>query len=209
MAKVDVQNTQGQVVESIELNDLVYAIDPSAASVHSVVVMQLANKRQGTHSTLTRAEVRGGGKKPWRQKGTGRARVGSTRNPVWRSGGVAFGPKPRDYSYTMPKKIKRLALKSVLSDKLANKDLILLDKLSLDAPKTKDIKNILSALNAKKTAIIVTLNKEDNVVVSANNLQGVSTAFTGSVNVYDLMRHQTLVITKDAALKLEEVLLNA
>ena len=209
MAKVDVQNIQGQVVESVELNDLVFAIEPSNASVHSVVVMHLANKRQGTHSTLTRAEVRGGGRKPWRQKGTARARVGSTRNPVWRSGGVAFGPKPRDYSYTIPKKIRRLALKSVLSDKLANKDLILLDKLSLDAPKTKDIKNILSTLKAAKTAIIVTLNKEDNVVVSANNLPGVTTTFTGSVNVYDLMRHQTVVMTKDAALKLEEVLLNA
>ena len=209
MAKVDVQNIQGQVVESVELNDLVFAIEPSNASVHSVVVMHLANKRQGTHSTLTRAEVRGGGRKPWRQKGTGRARVGSTRNPVWRSGGVAFGPKPRDYSYSIPKKIRRLALKSVLSDKLANKDLILLDKLSLDAPKTKDIKNILSTLKAAKTAIIVTLNKEDNVVVSANNLPGVTTTFTGSVNVYDLMRHQTVVMTKDAALKLEEVLLNA
>ncbi len=209
MAKVDVQNIQGQVVDSVELNDLVYAIEPSKASVHSVVVMQLANKRQGTHSTLTRAEVSGGGRKPWRQKGTGRARVGSTRNPVWRSGGVAFGPKPRDYSYTMPKKLRRLALRSVLSDKLANKDLILLDNLTLDIPKTKDMRNILSALKVSKTALIVTLNKEDNVVISANNLPGVTTTFTGSVNVYDLMRHQTLVMTKDAALKLEEVLLNA
>mgnify|MGYP001766550574 CR=1 FL=1 len=209
MAKIDVQDIQGKVVDSLELNDAVYGIEPSSSSVHSVVVMQLANKRQGTHSTLTRAEVRGGGRKPWRQKGTDRARVGSTRNPVWRSGGVAFGPKPRDYSYTMPKKIRRLALRSVLSDKLANKNMIVLDSLSLSAPKTKDIKNILSNLKAGKTAIIVTLNKEENVVASANNLQGVSTTFTGSVNVYDLMRHQTLVITKEAALKLEEVLLNA
>lgn len=206
MAKIDVQDIQGKVVDSIELNDAVFGIEPSDSSVHSVVVMQLANKRQGTHSTLTRAEVRGGGRKPWRQKGTGRARVGSNRNPVWRSGGVAFGPKPRDYSYKMPKKIKSLALKSVLSDKLANKNMIVLDALSMEAPKTKDMKNILSNINVGKTALIVTLNKEDNVIASANNLQGVTTTFSGSVNVYDLMRHQTLVITKEAALKLEEVL---
>lgn len=209
MTKIDVQDIQGKVVDSLELNDAVFGIEPSSSSVHSVVVMQLANKRQGTHSTLTRAEVRGGGKKPWRQKGTGRARVGSTRNPVWRSGGIAFGPKPRDYSYTMPKKIKKLALKSVLSDKLANKNMIVLDSLSLKAPRTKDMKNILSNIKAGKTALIVTLNKEDNVVASANNLQGIATTFTGSVNVYDLMRYQTLVITKEAALKLEEVLLDA
>lgn len=209
MAKIDVQDIQGEVVGSLELNDAVFRIEPSSSSVHSVIIMQLANKRQVTHSTLTRAEVRGGGKKPWRQKGTGRARVGSIRNPVWRSGGVAFGPKPRDYSYTMPKKIKRLALKSVLSDKLANKNIIVLDSLSLKAPKTKDMKNILSNIKAGKTALIVTLNKEDNVIASANNLQGVATTFTGSVNVYDLMRHQTLIITKEAALKLEEVLLDA
>lgn len=209
MAKIDVQNIQGKVVDSLELNDAVFGIEPSSSSVHSVVVMQLANKRQGTHSTLTRAEVRGGGKKPWRQKGTGRARVGSTRNPVWRSGGIAFGPKPRDYSYTMPKKIKRLALKSVLSDKLANKNMVVLDILSLKAPRTKDMKNILSNIKVGKTALIVTLNKEDNIVASANNLQGIATTFIGSVNVYDLMRYQTLVITKEAALKLEEVLLDA
>ena len=209
MAKVDVKDIKGNVVGTVDLNDQVYAIEPSNASVHSVVVMQLANKRQGTHSTLTRAEVRGGGRKPWRQKGTGRARVGSTRNPVWRSGGVAFGPKPRDYSYTIPKKIKRLAMKSVLSSKLAEPYLIILDSLTLASPKTKDMKNILSSIGVAKTAAIVTLNKENNVVLSSGNLPGVLAAFTGSVNVYDLMRHQTLVMTKEAALKLEEVLLNA
>lgn len=209
MAKVDVKDIKGNVVGTVDLNDQVYAIEPSNASVHSVVVMQLANKRQGTHSTLTRAEVRGGGRKPWRQKGTGRARVGSTRNPVWRSGGVAFGPKPRDYSYTIPKKIKRLAMKSVLSSKLAEQNLIILDSLTLASPKTKDMKNILSSIGVAKTAAIVTLNKENNVVLSSGNLPGVLAAFTGSVNVYDLMRHQTLVMTKEAALKLEEVLLNA
>lgn len=209
MAKVDVKDIKGNVVGTVDLNDQVYAIEPSNASVHSVVVMQLANKRQGTHSTLTRAEVRGGGRKPWRQKGTGRARVGSTRNPVWRSGGVAFGPKPRDYSYTIPKKIKRLAMKSVLSSKLAEQNLIILDSLTLASPKTKDMKNILSSIGVAKTAAIVTLNKENNVMLSSGNLPGVLAAFTGSVNVYDLMRHQTLVMTKEAALKLEEVLLNA
>ena len=134
MAKINVLSTDGSVKESLELKDEVFGIEPSEASVHAVVVMQLVNKRQGTHSTLTRAEVSGGGKKPWRQKGTGRARVGSSRNPVWRKGGVAFGPKPRDYSYSLPKKVKRLAMKSVLSDKVANEELIVVDSFNFKSP---------------------------------------------------------------------------
>jgi len=209
MAKINVLSTDGSVKESLELKDEVFGIEPSEASVHAVVVMQLANKRQGTHSTLTRAEVSGGGKKPWRQKGTGRARVGSSRNPVWRKGGVAFGPKPRDYSYSLPKKVKRLAMKSVLSDKVANEELIVVDSFNFKAPKTKEMKNVLANLKAGRTALIVTLDKENNVIASASNLQGVTTTFTGSVNVYDMVRHASLIATKEAVLKLEEVLLDA
>ena len=209
MAKINVLSTDGSVKESLELKDEVFGIEPSEASVHAVVVMQLVNKRQGTHSTLTRAEVSGGGKKPWRQKGTGRARVGSSRNPVWRKGGVAFGPKPRDYSYSLPKKVKRLAMKSVLSDKVANEELIVVDSFNFKAPKTKEMKNVLANLKAGRTALIVTLDKENNVIASASNLQGVTTTFTGSVNVYDMVRHASLIATKEAVLKLEEVLLDA
>ncbi|AMP20322.1 50S ribosomal protein L4 [endosymbiont 'TC1' of Trimyema compressum] len=209
MAKINVLSTDGSVKESLELKDEVFGIEPSEASVHAVVVMQLANKRQGTHSTLTRAEVSGGGKKPWRQKGTGRARVGSSRNPVWRKGGVAFGPKPRDYSYSLPKKVKRLAMKSVLSDKVANEELIVVDSFNFKEPKTKEMKNVLANLKAGRTALIVTLDKENNVIASASNLQGVTTTFTGSVNVYDMVRHASLIATKEAVLKLEEVLLDA
>lgn len=209
MAKVNVLDKTGKVLEEIELNDQVFAIEPSKASVHSVVVMQLANKRQGTHSTLTRAEVSGGGKKPWKQKGTGRARVGSSRNPVWRKGGVAFGPKPRDYSYTMPKKVRRLAMKSLLTSKLSEGSIKVIDSFKIDTPKTKEMMSILASLNTKKTALIVTLDKEANVIASANNIKGVTTSFTGSVNVYDVIRHMDLIITKEAVLKLEEVLLNA
>ena len=205
MAKINVLSTDGSVKESLELKDEVFGIEPSEASVHAVVVMQLANKRQGTHSTLTRAEVSGGGKKPWRQKGTGRARVGSSRNPVWRKGGVAFGPKPRDYSYSLPKKVKRLAMKSVLSDKVANEELIVVDSFNFKEPKTKEMKNVLANLKAGRTALIVTLDKENNVIASASNLQGVTTTFTGSVNVYDMVRHASLIATKEAVLKLEEV----
>lgn len=209
MAKINVLSTDGSVKESLELKDEVFGIEPSEASVHAVVVMQLANKRQGTHSTLTRAEVSGGGKKPWRQKGTGRARVGSSRNPVWRKGGIAFGPKPRDYSYSLPKKVKRLAMKSVLSDKVANQELIVIDSFNFKEPKTKEMKNVLANLKAGRTALIVTLDKENNVIASASNLQGVTTTFTGSVNVYDMVRHASLIATKEAVLKLEEVLLDA
>lgn len=209
MAKINVQNTDGSVKESLELKDEVFNIEPSEASVHAVIVMQLANKRQGTHSTLTRAEVSGGGKKPWRQKGTGRARVGSSRNPIWRKGGVAFGPKPRDHSYSLPKKIKRLAMKSVLSDKVVNEKLIIVDRFNFKKPKTKEMKNILVNLKAEKTSLIITLNKENNVIASASNLQGVKATFTGSVNVYDIVKHAFLIFTKEAVLKLEEVLLDA
>ena len=205
MAKIDVQDIQGKVVDSLELNDAVFGIEPSSSSVHSVVVMQLANKRQGTHSTLTRAEVRGGGRKPWRQKGTGRARQGSTRSPQWIGGGVVFAPKPRDYSYSVNKKVRRLALKSVLTTKVNEGNLIVLDALEMNAPKTKDFIAMLSAVNAGKKALVVTAENSPNVVKSGRNIPGVDITFVNTLNVYDIMRHDSLIITKEAVRKTEEV----
>lgn len=209
MAKTAVLNIQGEQVGEIELNDDIFAQEFNEATVHNVIVMLQANKRQGTSSTKTRAEVSGGGKKPWRQKGTGRARVGSSRNPVWRKGGIAFGPKPRDYSYTLPKKIRRLAMKSVLSDKLATENLIVLDQLVLDAPKTKDMIRILANLKADKKTLVVTAESNANVIRSASNIPKVETSIAGSLNVYDVINADTLVITQDAVRKIEEVLGNA
>jgi len=209
MAKTAVLNIQGEQVGEIELNDDIFAQEFNEATVHNVIVMLQANKRQGTSSTKTRAEVSGGGKKPWRQKGTGRARVGSSRNPVWRKGGIAFGPKPRDYSYTLPKKIRRLAMKSVLSDKLATENLIVLDQLVLDAPKTKDMIRILANLKVDKKTLVVTAESNANVIRSASNIPKVETSIAGSLNVYDVINADTLVITQDAVKKIEEVLGNA
>ncbi len=209
MAKTAVLNIQGEQVGEIELNDDIFAQEFNEATVHNVIVMLQANKRQGTSSTKTRAEVSGGGKKPWRQKGTGRARVGSSRNPVWRKGGIAFGPKPRDYSYTLPKKIRRLAMESVLSDKLATENLIVLDQLVLDAPKTKDMIRILANLKVDKKTLVVTAESNANVIRSASNIPKVETSIAGSLNVYDVINADTLVITQDAVKKIEEVLGNA
>jgi len=209
MAKTAVLNIQGEQVGEIELNDDIFAQEFNEATVHNVIVMLQANKRQGTSSTKTRAEVSGGGKKPWRQKGTGRARVGSSRNPVWRKGGIAFGPKPRDYSYTLPKKIRRLAMKSVLSDKLATENLIVLDQLVLDAPKTKDMIRILANLKVDRKTLVVTAESNVNVIRSASNIPKVETSIAGSLNVYDVINADTLVITQDAVRKIEEVLGNA
>lgn len=206
MAKTAVLNIKGDKVEDMELSDDIFAQDFHEATVHSVVVMQLANKRQGNHSTKTRAEVSGGGRKPWRQKGTGRARVGSSRNPLWRSGGVAFGPKPKDYSYSMPKKARRLAMKSVLSDKLASESLIVLDGLTLASPKTKDMLAILDSLKADKKVLLVTEKVEDSIIRSANNIPKVKTATAGDLNVYDVINADLVIATKDAIKKIEEVL---
>lgn len=209
MAKTAVLNMEGKQVSELELDDSVFATEFNAATVHNVVVMQLANKRRGTHSTKTRSEVAGGGRKPWRQKGTGRARVGSSRNPIWRSGGIAFGPKPRDYSYTMPKKARRVAMRSVLSDKLAGGKLIVLDKLSMEAPKTKEMIRVLSNLNADKKALVVTDVVEPAIVRSAANIPGVRTAVVDELNVYDVMNADVLIATEAAVKKIEEVLANA
>ncbi|MGO1469592.1 MAG: 50S ribosomal protein L4 [Tissierella sp.] len=205
MPKVNVYNMQGEQVEQIELNEATFGVEVSQHAAYQVVKNQLANKRQGTQSTKTRAEVRGGGRKPWRQKGTGRARQGSIRAPHWTGGGVVFAPKPRDYSYKTPKKIKRLAMKSALTSKVEENEIIVIDEFKIDSPKTKDMVNILNKLSADKKALIVTLNPETNVIKSANNLPGVQTTIVSNLNVYELLKYNSLIITKEAVRKVEEV----
>ena len=205
MPKVNVYNMQGEQVEQIELNEDIFGIEVSEHAVYEVVKNQLANKRQGTQSAKTRSEVRGGGRKPWRQKGTGRARAGSTRSPIWTGGGVTFAPKPRDYSYKTPKKIKRLAMKSALTSKVVENEMIVIDEFKIDSPKTKDMVNILNNISADKKALIVTLNPESNVIKSANNLPNVQTTIVSNLNVYELLKYNSLIITKEAVRKVEEV----
>lgn len=205
MPKVNVYNMQGEVVEEIELSEEIFGVAINQHVVWEVVRNQLANKRQGTQSAKTRAEVRGGGRKPWRQKGTGRARQGSTRSPQWKGGGVVFAPKPRDYSYSVPKKVRRLALKSVLTSKVLENEIIVVDEIKLDAPKTKDMVNLLNKLNADKKALIVMGEKDVNVIRSANNIPNVATALVNTINVYDILKYNSFIITKDAVKKVEEV----
>lgn len=205
MPKVDVLNINGQKVEELELSENIFATEISESAVYEVVKNHLANRRQGTQSAKTRAEVRGGGRKPWRQKGTGRARQGSTRAPQWIGGGVVFAPKPRDYSYSINKKVKRLALKSVLTAKVNEGNLIVLDALEMSAPKTKDFIAMLSAINAGKKALVVTAENSPIVVKSGRNIPGVDITFVNTLNVYDIMRHDSLIITKEAVIKTEEV----
>lgn len=205
MPKVTVYNMAGSNVGEIELSEAVFGIEPNASAVHQVVVNYLANQRQGTQSTLTRSEVRGGGRKPWRQKGTGHARQGSIRAPQWRKGGIALGPKPRDYSYSLNKKVKRLALKSVLSDKVKTADLIVVDNISVDGFKTKTMVNMLDALGAQKKALIVMPEKNLQVIKSAANIPGVKTALVNTINVYDIINADKFIVAKDAIAKLEEV----
>lgn len=206
MPKVALYNVKGEKIGDIELKEDIFGAEINETAMHDVVVMQLANRRLGTHDTKTRAEVSGGGKKPWRQKGTGRARAGSTRSPIWRTGGIVFGPHPRSYKYTMPKKIKRVAIKSALSSKVKSGGIIVLDELSLQQPKTKDMVAILSNLNIDKKALVVTAGVDVNVVKSARNIPGVTSTFASSLNVYDILNHDKLVITRDAVSKVEEVL---
>lgn len=205
MPKVALYNISGEQVGEVELNDTVFGIEPNEPVLHDAVTMQLANQRQGTHDTKTRAEVRGGGRKPWRQKGTGRARAGSSRSPIWRSGGVVFGPHPRDYSYSLPKKVRRLALKSALSSKVLDNNIVVLDALTMDAPKTQEMVRILGNLKADK-ALVVTAERDVNVEKSARNIAGIKPLKADGVNVYDLLKYTKLVITKDAVAKIEEVL---
>ncbi|NLW22793.1 MAG: 50S ribosomal protein L4 [Tissierellia bacterium] len=205
MPKVNVYNTLGEQVGEIELREDVFGVEINQHVLYEAVKNHLANRRQGTQSAKTRAEVRGGGRKPWRQKGTGRARHGSIRAPQWVGGGVVFAPKPRDYSYKLPKKIKRLAMKSALSSKVANNEIIVLEELSLDQPKTKEMVNILSNIKAGKKALIVMDEKDVNVIKSARNIPNVQTTLVNTLNVYDILNHDSFIITKDAVRKVEEV----
>ena len=207
MAKVTMLNMAGKEAGTIELKDEIFGIEPNADAVHAVVVNYLANQRQGTQSAKTRAEVRGGGRKPFRQKGTGRHRQGSSTDPSQVGGGIVFAPKPRDYRYSVPKKLKRLALKSALSAKVADKEIIVLDELKLDVPKTKEMVNILSNVKAGKKALIVTAEKDENIVKSAANIPGVRTALVGTMNVYEIVNHNSFIVTKEAVEKIQEVYL--
>ena len=205
MANVKVYNMNGQPVSDLELNDAVFGIEPNAVVMHAAVVNYLANQRQGTQSTLTRTEVSGGGKKPWRQKGTGHARQGSTRSPQWRHGGVALGPKPRSYSYSLNKKVKRLALLSALSSKCADNDIVVVDAIKTDEFKTKTIVNMLKALNVDEKALIVLDTADKKIIKSAANIPGVKTTQYNTLNVYDILNYNKFVVVKDAVAKIEEV----
>lgn len=204
MANVAVYNMNGEEVGSIDLNDSIFGIEVNEHVLHIAVKQFLANQRQGTQSAKTRAEVRGGGKKPWKQKGTGRARQGSIRSPQWVGGGVVFAPKPRDYSFKLNKKVKRLALKSALTSKVEDKNLIVLDELKLNEIKTKDMLKVLDALKVKK-ALIILADNDKNVVLSARNLEGIKTASVNTINSYDLLKYETCIVTKEAVGKIEEV----
>ena len=205
MAKVTMLNMAGAEVGEITLNDEIFGIEPNEFAVQTVIKNYLANQRQGTQSAKTRSEVRGGGRKPFRQKGTGRHRQGSTTDPTQVGGGIVFAPKPRDYRYSVPKEEKRLALKSVLSAKVADNEIIVLDELKFDEPKTKEMVKVLDNIKADKKTIIVMDEKDENVVRSASNIQGVRTALVGTMNVYEIINHYSLVLTKAAAERIEEV----
>ncbi len=205
MPKVAVYDMQGTQVGELDLNDNVFGIEPNEVAVQQFVKMQLANKRVGNASTKTRAEVRGGGKKPWKQKGTGRARVGSTRNPVWRGGGIAFGPKPRDYSYKLPRKVRRLALKSALSSKVLDSSIIIIDALTFEEPKTKLMIETLDLLQAAPKTLVVTADNDINVQKSARNIPGVKSLKADYINVFDILKYETLLMTRDAVARVEEV----
>ena len=204
MANVSVFNMEGKEVGTIELNDAVFGVEINEHLVHMAVVQQLANKRQGTQKAKTRSEVSGGGRKPWRQKGTGHARQGSTRAPQWTGGGVVFAPVPRDYSFKLNKKEKRAALKSALTDKVQNNNLIVVDELKFDEIKTKNFVNVMNNLKVEK-GLVVLADRDENVFLSARNLEKVETALVNTINTYDIMKAKTLVLTKDAVAKIEEV----
>lgn len=206
MTKVSVLSQTGASVGEIELNDAIFGIEPNEAVLFDAVIAQRASLRQGNHKVKNRSEVAGGGRKPWRQKGTGRARQGSIRSPQWRGGGIVFGPTPRSYSYKLPKKVRRLALKSALSAKVLEQNFVVLDALNLDAPKTKDFAAILKALEINKKALFVTAELNENVALSARNIPGVTVLTATGINVLDLLGHDKVVFTKDAVNKVEEVL---
>lgn len=205
MPTVSVFDMAGKQTGTMELAEGVFGIAPNAAVMHSAVVNFLANQRQGTQSTLTRAEVSGGGKKPWRQKGTGHARQGSTRSPQWRHGGIALGPKPRSYAYTLPKKMRRLALKSAFSSKVADGEMIVLDSLVLEGYKTKTMAEMLTALGVEGKALLVLAEKSDNIIKSLSNIPGVKTALVNTLNTYDVLNAGKFIVVKDAVAQIEEV----
>ncbi len=205
MANIDVLDMAGQKVGSVELSDAVFGIEPNTVAVHQMVVNYLANNRQGTQSALTRAEVSGGGRKPWKQKGTGHARQGSTRAPQWTHGGVVFAPKPRSYRFTVNKKVKKLAMKSAFSGKLSDGQIVVLDSIAMDEYKTKTVANMLKAIGAEKKALIILPAMDQKVISSARNIPGVKTAQVNTINVYDIVNADKVVIVKDAIGKIEEV----
>lgn len=205
MANIKVLNKAGEQVSELTLKDEIFAIEPNTSAMHTAVVNYLANQRQGTQSTLTRAEVSGGGKKPWRQKGTGRARQGSTRSPQWYHGGIALGPKPRSYKYTINKKVRRLAMKSALSAKFTADEMIVLDSFELEAVKTKEVAKTLAAVGAGKKTLIVLPEKDDTIFKSARNIAGVKVALVNTLNVYDMLNCTKILFLKDAVAKVEEV----
>ena len=205
MANVSVYNMEGKEVETIDLSDAVFGVEVNEHLVHMAVVLQLANNRQGTQKAKTRSEVSGGGRKPWRQKGTGHARQGSTRSPQWTGGGVVFAPVPRDYSFKLNKKEKRIALKSALTSKVQANKLIVVDELKMDEIKTKKFQEVLSNLKISRKALVVLNDNDEKVVLSARNIPTVKTALTNTINVYDIMNAGTVILTKDAAHKIEEV----
>ena len=204
MPTVGIFNKEGKKVDEMQLNETVFATEVNEYALHQVVVALLANKRQGTQSAKTRSEVRGGGIKPWRQKGTGRARQGSIRAPQWIKGGIVFAPKPRDYRMAVPKSMRKVAMKSALTTKVQNEQMIVLDELSIEAPKTRIVVDMLKALEAKK-ALIITAESNEAVYKSARNIEGVSVIPANNINVYDLLKYEKLIVTKDAVSKIEEV----
>jgi len=205
MPKVDLYNMKGEVIGDINLSDDIFGIDVNTNAMYLAVQNQLANRRQGTHSTKTISEVRGGGKKPWRQKGTGRARHGSIRSAQWVKGGIALGPKPRSYKYTLPKKLKRLALKSALTTKVNENDIVVLDVLDFENIKTKQMVNVLNNLKVDTSALVVLDSKNENVEKSARNIPGIKTALVNTINVFDILKYEKFIITKSAVEKVEEV----
>jgi len=206
MPKVALLNQAGSNVGEIELNDSVFGIEPNQHVLFEAVIMQRAYLRQGTHKVKNRSEVAGGGRKPWRQKGTGRARQGSIRSPQWRGGGIVFGPTPRSYAYKLPKKVRRLAIKSALSSKVVDNSVVVLEDLALNAPKTKEMASVLKGLSVEKKALIVTADNNENVALSARNIPGVTVVTANGVNVLDVLNHDKLIMTKAAVQKVEEVL---
>jgi large subunit ribosomal protein L4 len=206
MPELDIKDKNNAVVEKIALSDALFGVSAKQGVLHEAVVNFLANQRQGTHATKTKGLISGGGKKPWKQKGTGRARSGSTRSPLWRGGGTIFGPQPRDYSYKLPKKVKRLALMNAFHEKLSSNEVVILEGFSLEKPRTRDIVSILKSFNLQNKSVLIILpEKDDAVVLSARNIPGVRVVRAADVNVYDVIAHAMLLMTKDAALKLGEI----